>query len=68
MAKKIAKLSIPHDDRVFEFTLTVEDGLVTAAHPDLGSKTTQVGNSPWDVIGAQLARELIREKGRSSPF
>ena len=61
MNDNVATLSILHNDDVYEFTLTVEDGLVTAAHPEFGSKTTQVGNSPWDAIGAQLARELIRE-------
>ena len=61
MVTENAKLSIPHGDTVYQFDITVEDGLVTAAHPELGSKTTQVGNSAWDSIGSQLARELIRD-------
>ena len=61
MTKEVSQLTLPHGDINYDFEIVVEDGLVTTSHPTLGSKTTQVGGSPWDSIGTQLARELIRD-------
>ncbi len=60
MANEPKEVSIEHKGRKITGTVTVSNRMVTVSTP-LGSKTTQLGGSPAELLARLMLRELADE-------
>lgn len=55
------EISIDEEGRHYRATWKVERGVLTVSSFDLGSKSTQVGDSPPDSLARIMLRELVND-------